>query len=73
MSTKVRKSKEQARVTFPAPDEEEEEGGEDEGSEPQRRRRGWRGVNGGLEPRSAPLQREPHGSCPPRFSPGPDL
>ncbi|XP_051675798.1 short transient receptor potential channel 3 isoform X4 [Oryctolagus cuniculus] len=72
MSTKVRKCKEQARVTFPAPEEEEEEG-EDEGAEPQRRRRGWRGVNGGLEPRSAPLRREPHGFCPPPFSPGPDL
>lgn len=71
MSTKVRKCKEQARVTFPAPEEEEE--GEDEGSEPQRRRRGWRGVNGGLEPRSAPSQREPHGYCPPPFSPGLDM
>ncbi|XP_054410404.1 short transient receptor potential channel 3 isoform X6 [Pongo abelii] len=72
MSTKVRKCKEQARVTFPAPEEEEDEG-EDEGAEPQRRRRGWRGVNGGLEPRSAPSQREPHGYCPPPFSHGPDL
>ncbi|XP_045248773.1 short transient receptor potential channel 3 isoform X2 [Macaca fascicularis] len=72
MSTKVRKCKEQARVTFPAPEEEEEEG-EDEGAEPQRRRRGWRGVNGGLEPRSAPSQRESHGYCPPPFSHGPDL
>ncbi|XP_033712607.1 short transient receptor potential channel 3 isoform X4 [Tursiops truncatus] len=66
MSTKVSKCKEQARVTFPAPEEEEE--GEDEGAEPQRRRRGWRGVNGGLEPRLAPLQREPHD-----FPPGPDM
>ncbi|XP_072873712.1 short transient receptor potential channel 3 isoform X6 [Chlorocebus sabaeus] len=72
MSTKVRKCKEQARVTFPAPEEEEDEG-EDEGAEPQRRRRGWRGVNGGLEPRSAPSQRESHGYCPPPFSHGPDL
>nr|XP_045737700.1 short transient receptor potential channel 3 [Mirounga angustirostris] len=71
MSTKVRKCKEQARVTFPAPEEEEEEG-EDEGAEPQRRRRGWRGVNGGLEQRLAPSQREPHGFCPPPFSPGLD-
>ncbi|KAM5158701.1 short transient receptor potential channel 3 isoform 2-T2 [Callospermophilus lateralis] len=62
MSTKVRKCKEQARVTFPAPEEEEE--GEDAAAEPQRRRRGWRGVNGGLEPRS---HRAPPGS------PGPDL
>ena len=76
MSTKVRKCKEQARVTFPAPEEEEEEEeeeGEDEGSEPQRRRRGWRGVNGGLEPRSAPSQREAHSYCPQRFSPGLDM
>ncbi|XP_035581910.1 short transient receptor potential channel 3 isoform X7 [Callorhinus ursinus] len=72
MSTKVRKCKEQARVTFPAPEEEEEEG-EDEGSEPQGRRRGWRGVNGGLEQRLAPSQREPHGYCPPPFSPGLDM
>ncbi|XP_038420682.1 short transient receptor potential channel 3 isoform X6 [Canis lupus baileyi] len=75
MSTKGRKCKEQARVTFPAPEEEEEEEeeeGEDGGSEPQRRRRGWRGVNGGLEPRSAPSQREPHGCRPPPFSPGLD-
>lgn len=72
MSTKVRKCKEQVRVTFPAPEEEEEES-EDEGAEPQRRRRGWRGVNGGLEPRLAPSQREPHGYCPPPFSPRPDM
>ncbi|XP_060257054.1 short transient receptor potential channel 3 isoform X7 [Ovis aries] len=72
MSSKVRKCKEQARVTFPAPEEEEEEG-EDEGAEPQRRRRGWRGVNGGLEPRSAPPQRGPRAYCPPPFSPGPDM
>ncbi|XP_026959434.1 short transient receptor potential channel 3 isoform X3 [Sagmatias obliquidens] len=71
MSTKVSKCKEQARVTFPAPEEEEE--GEDEGAEPQRRRRGWRGVNGGLEPRLAPLQREPHDYCLPPFPPGPDM
>ncbi|CAK7316647.1 Short transient receptor potential channel 3 [Vulpes lagopus] len=74
MSTKGRKCKEQARVTFPAPEEEEEEEEEEEGedgrSEPQRRRRGWRGVNGGLEPRPAPSQREPHGHRPPPFSPG---
>ncbi|XP_072611424.1 short transient receptor potential channel 3 isoform X3 [Vulpes vulpes] len=74
MSTKGRKCKEQARVTFPAPEEEEEEEEEEEGedgrSEPQRRRRGWRGVNGGLEPRPAPSQREPHGYRPPPFSPG---
>ncbi|KAM6222001.1 short transient receptor potential channel 3 isoform 3-T3 [Rhynchocyon petersi] len=73
MSTKVRKCKEQARVTFPAPEEEEEEEGEDEGAEPQRRRRGWRGVNGGLEPRLATFQREPPGYCPPPLSPGPDM
>ncbi|XP_029807023.1 short transient receptor potential channel 3 [Suricata suricatta] len=75
MSTKVRKCKEQARVTFPAPaaEEEEEEEGEDEGSEPQRRRRGWRGVNGGLEPRSAPSSREAHSYCPQGFSPGLDM
>ncbi|XP_017353080.1 short transient receptor potential channel 3 isoform X3 [Cebus imitator] len=72
MSTKVRKCKEQARVTFPAPEEEEDEG-EDGGAEPQRRRRGWRGVNGGLEPRSAPSQREAHGYGPPPLSHGPDL
>ncbi|XP_059780233.1 short transient receptor potential channel 3 isoform X2 [Balaenoptera ricei] len=72
MSTKVSKCKEQARVTFPAPEEEEEEG-EDEGAEPQRRRRGWRGVNGGLEPRLAPWQREPHDYCLPPFPPGPDM
>ncbi|XP_055406237.1 short transient receptor potential channel 3 [Bubalus kerabau] len=71
MSSKVRKCKEQTRVTFPAPEEEEE--GEDEGAEPQRRRRGWRGVNGGLEPRSAPPQRGPRAYCPPPFSPGPDM
>ncbi|XP_070242570.1 short transient receptor potential channel 3 isoform X2 [Bos mutus] len=71
MSSKVRKCKEQARVTFPAPAEEEED--EDEGAEPQRRRRGWRGVNGGLEPRSAPPQRGPRAYCPPPFSPGPDM
>ncbi|XP_068399484.1 short transient receptor potential channel 3 isoform X2 [Eschrichtius robustus] len=71
MSTKVSKCKEQARVTFPAPEEEEE--GEDEGAEPQRRRRGWRGVNGGLEPRLAPWQREPHDYCLPPFPPGPDM
>lgn len=40
----------------------EEEDGEAEGAEPQRRCRGWRGVNGGLEP---PCQRAPP-------SPGPD-
>ncbi|XP_043343211.1 short transient receptor potential channel 3 isoform X3 [Cervus elaphus] len=73
MSSKVRKCKEQARVTFPAPEEEEEQEGEDEGAEPQRRRRGWRGVNGGLEPRSAPPQRGPRAYCPPPFSPGPDM
>lgn len=50
MSTKVRRCREPARVTFPAPAEEAE--GEDLGAEPQRRRRGWRGVNGGLELRS---------------------
>ncbi|CAO2613221.1 Short transient receptor potential channel 3 [Lemmus lemmus] len=61
MSTKVRKCREPARVTLPAPEEEEEDG-EAEGAEPQRRRRGWRGVNGGLEP---PCQRAPP-------SPGPD-
>nr|XP_058923550.1 short transient receptor potential channel 3 isoform X6 [Kogia breviceps] len=72
MSTKVSKCKEQARVTFPAPEEEEEEG-EDEGAEPQRRRRGWRGVNGGLEPRLAPWQREPHDYRLPPFPPGPDM
>ncbi|XP_010812091.1 short transient receptor potential channel 3 isoform X3 [Bos indicus] len=71
MSSKVRKCKEQARVTFPAPAAEEED--EDEGAEPQRRRRGWRGVNGGLEPRSAPPQRGPRAYCPPPFSPGPDM
>ncbi|XP_061240257.1 short transient receptor potential channel 3 isoform X3 [Bos javanicus] len=71
MSSKVRKCKEQARVTFPAPAEEEED--EDEGAEPQRRRRGWRGVNGGLEPRSAPPPRGPRAYCPPPFSPGPDM
>ncbi|XP_045686875.1 short transient receptor potential channel 3 isoform X5 [Phyllostomus hastatus] len=76
MSTKVRKCKEQARVTFPAPEEEEEEEeeeGEDVDAEPQRRRRGWRGVNGGLEPRSAPLPREPLGHRQPPWSPGPDM
>ncbi|XP_070331003.1 short transient receptor potential channel 3 isoform X3 [Odocoileus virginianus] len=73
MSSKVRKCKEQARVTFPAPEDEEEQEGEDEGAEPQRRRRGWRGVNGGLEPRSAPPQRGPRAYCPPPFSPGPDM
>lgn len=71
MSTKVRKCKEQARVTFPAPEAEEE--GEDVGAEPQRRPRGWRGVNGGLEPRSAPSPRGPHRYSPPPFSPGPDM
>ena len=71
MSSKVRKCKEQARVTFPAPAAEEED--EDEGAEPQRRRRGWRGVNGGLEPRSAPPQRGPRAYCPPPFSLGPDM
>ncbi|XP_055261316.1 short transient receptor potential channel 3 isoform X6 [Moschus berezovskii] len=73
MSSKVRKCKEQARVTFPAPEEEDEEEGEDEGAEPQRRRRGWRGVNGGLEPRPAPPLRGPRAYCPPPFSPGPDM
>ena len=72
MSSKVRKCKEQARVTFPAPEEEEEQEGEDEGAEPQRRRRGWRGVNGGLEPRPAPPQRGPRAYCPPPSSPGHD-
>ncbi|MEJ1277450.1 hypothetical protein NN561_008366 [Cricetulus griseus] len=60
MSTKVRKCREPARVTLPAPEEEED--GEAEGAESQRRHRGWRGVNGGLEP---PCQRAPP-------SPGPD-
>ncbi|XP_070273017.1 short transient receptor potential channel 3 isoform X6 [Myotis yumanensis] len=75
MSTKVRKCKEPARVTFPAPEEEEEEEeeGEDAGAEPQRRRRGWRGVNGGLELRSETWSREPHGHRPPPWSPEPDL
>lgn len=74
MSTKVKKCKEPARVTFPAPEEEEgEEEGEDVGAEPQRRPRGWRGVNGGLEPRAASWSREPHGHRPPPWSPGPDL
>lgn len=65
MSTKVRRCKEQARVTFPAPEAEED--GEDAGAELQRRSRGWRGVNGGLEPR------EPHRPRPPPPSPGPDM
>ncbi|XP_059551587.1 short transient receptor potential channel 3 isoform X6 [Myotis daubentonii] len=71
MSTKVRKCQEPARVTFPAPEEEEE--GEDAGAEPQSRRRGWRGVNGGLELRSETSSREPHGHRPPPWSPEPDL
>ena len=60
MSTKVKKCREPARVTLPAPEEEED--GEAEGGVSQRRRRGWRGVNGGLEP--------PGPRAPP--SPGPD-
>lgn len=70
MSTKVTKCKEQARVTFPAPEEEE---GEDVGKEPQRRQRGWRGINGGLELSFAPSPREPQGHRPPPWSPGPDM
>lgn len=74
MSTKVKKCKEQARVTFPAPgEEEEEEEDEDVGAESQHRRRGWRGVNGGLELRSATSSQEPHGRRPPPWSPEPDL
>jgi hypothetical protein len=66
MSTKVRKCREQARVTFPAPEEE------DKRAKLQRHRGGWRGVNGGLEPRLAPSPRKPHGHCPPPLYPGPD-
>ncbi|KAM8764687.1 short transient receptor potential channel 3 isoform 2-T2 [Rhynchonycteris naso] len=75
MSTKVRKCKEQARVTFPTPEKEEDkdrEEGEDVGAEPQRCPRGWRVINGGLEPRSGPAPQEPHSHRPPPWSPGPD-
>ncbi|XP_068868695.1 short transient receptor potential channel 3 isoform X2 [Aphelocoma coerulescens] len=69
MSSKIRKSKEQGRVTFPPQQEEEEEEGAEE-EEQQRRRRGWRGVNGGPEPPPPPQRavktlREPYGYYPP--------
>ncbi|KAG8511227.1 hypothetical protein J0S82_013794 [Galemys pyrenaicus] len=73
MSTKGRRGREQAGVTFPAPEEEPPGEDEDRDAEAQRRRRGWRGVNGGLEPRSAPALPEAPGPGPPPCSPEPGL
>uniref|UniRef100_A0A6I8N9K5 Transient receptor potential cation channel subfamily C member 3 n=1 Tax=Ornithorhynchus anatinus TaxID=9258 RepID=A0A6I8N9K5_ORNAN len=72
MSTKVRKSMEQGRVTFPTEEDEEEEDEEEE--QQQHRRRGWRGVNGGLEPagwqgRAVKTHRQSYGYYPAPFPP----
>ncbi|XP_077156523.1 short transient receptor potential channel 3 isoform X2 [Paroedura picta] len=70
MSGKGKKSKEPARVTFPQQKQDEDDGAAEE--EEQRQlpaRRGWRGVNGGLEPpqqqRAVKTQRETYGCYPP--------
>lgn len=69
MSGKGKKSKEPARVTFPQQRQDEDEGAAEEEQQQQRARRGWRGVNGGLEPpqqqREVKTQRETYGCYPP--------
>uniref|UniRef100_A0ACB8E810 Uncharacterized protein n=1 Tax=Sphaerodactylus townsendi TaxID=933632 RepID=A0ACB8E810_9SAUR len=65
MSGKGKKSKEPARVTFPRQKQDEDEAA----AEGEEQRRGWWGVNGGLEPpqqqRAVKTQRETYGCYPP--------
>lgn len=69
MSGKGKRGKEQGTVTFPQQKQQEED--EDEGTAEQQQppRRGWRGVNGGLEPpqqqKAVKTQREIYGCYPP--------
>ncbi|XP_066487980.1 short transient receptor potential channel 3 isoform X1 [Tiliqua scincoides] len=67
MSGKGKRGKEQGGVAFP-PQEEDEGAAEQQQQQPPRR--GWRGVNGGLEPpqlqqRAVKTQRETYGCYPP--------